>query len=534
MGSNPTRLAALGYDLGGKLTGIDAAGTANDATFGFDALGRTWQRNLTGSTDTYSFVGSTETVARISNSSGPVVTDSIVDVAGDRLGVKQGSTVNWFLPDPHGDIAASLSSTETTVVNAIRYDAYGQTIATGSAGGTAVGQANWKYQGRLDVSPAGLATPLYDAGARFYAPGTGTFTSLDSVMGSAQDPLSMNRFLYAEANPTTLIDPSGHCAGYTRAIDEGYCANVNYSIAKTGHPHGRSRSTTSGFRWRSERRNDPKSESRRVNTLSHKLSSDDVVAKTKKWVAPTWDWSSLTPEQQSGYARVHGGDALNWLQASAGTDAALSHPAAYWAADLRLSQLVMSGAFASDNPETEAFAPYVSGAMANTGVPLGDFVGFDQAQAFVGSSDTSGATAEEIALAGTVLQIYTGLGDPPISGPGELSGRPSVSGMGPEYYGDGGGARPLNLSPEGAGRRGAFNKAKRAHGVPTSMQPTRVGPNIDNRGNRVPGRTYEFDVPGVGTVIIRDDATGHTYGPRDPQNRGPHFNVEPNDHYDYG
>src|SRR5207247_7208613 len=113
-------------------------------------------------------------------------------------------------------------------------------------------------------------------------------------------------------------------------------------------------------------------------------------------------------------------------------------------------QPVMSGAFASDNPETEAFAPYVSGAMANTGVPLGDFVGFDQAQAFVGSSDTSGATAEEIALAGTVLQIYTGLGDPPISGPGELSGRPSVSGMGPEYYGDEGGARPLNLSPEGA------------------------------------------------------------------------------------
>ena len=148
MGSNPTRLAALGYDLGGKLTGIDATGTANDATFSFDALGRTWKRNLTGSTDTYSFVGSTETVARISNSSGPVVTDSIVDVAGDRLGVKQGSTVNWFLPDPHGDIAASLSSTETTVVNAIRYDAYGQTIATGSAGGTAVGQANWKYQGR--------------------------------------------------------------------------------------------------------------------------------------------------------------------------------------------------------------------------------------------------------------------------------------------------------------------------------------------------------------------------------------------------
>ena len=64
------------------------------------------------------------------------------------------------------------------------------TIGTGSAGGTAVGAANWKYQGRLDVSPSGLATPLYDMSARFYAPGLGAFTQLDSVMGGAQNPLS--------------------------------------------------------------------------------------------------------------------------------------------------------------------------------------------------------------------------------------------------------------------------------------------------------------------------------------------------------
>jgi hypothetical protein len=28
-------------------------------------------------------------------------------------------------------------------------------------------------------------------------------------MGSAQNPLSMNRFLYALANPATLVDPTG-------------------------------------------------------------------------------------------------------------------------------------------------------------------------------------------------------------------------------------------------------------------------------------------------------------------------------------
>lgn len=163
-------VTAMTYDLAGRLTSIDAAGTANDATFTLDALGRFRTRVLATSTDTYSYVGASETVARISNSAGPTISDSIVSPAGDRLGVKQGATLNWFLPDLHGSIAASLSSDETIVANAIRYDAYGQTIGTGSAGGTSVGDKHWTYQGRLDVSPAGLATPLYDMSARFYAP----------------------------------------------------------------------------------------------------------------------------------------------------------------------------------------------------------------------------------------------------------------------------------------------------------------------------------------------------------------------------
>jgi RHS repeat-associated protein len=63
---------------------------------------------------------------------------------------------------------------------------------------------------RIDLSPAGPGEPLYDMSARFYAPSLGVFTQLDTVIGSAQDPLSMNRFLYAAANPATLIDPTGH------------------------------------------------------------------------------------------------------------------------------------------------------------------------------------------------------------------------------------------------------------------------------------------------------------------------------------
>jgi hypothetical protein len=48
--------------------------------------------------------------------------------------------------------------------------------------------------------------------ARDYSPATGTFTSLDSVQGGAANPLTMNRYLYALANPATLVDPDGHAA----------------------------------------------------------------------------------------------------------------------------------------------------------------------------------------------------------------------------------------------------------------------------------------------------------------------------------
>ena len=117
------------------------------------------------------------------------------------------------------------------VTHATRYDPYGMILATGSAGGTPVAPSTWTYQGRLDVSSTG--TPLLDAGARFYAPGLSAFTQADTVMGQAQDPRSMNRFLYAEANPATLIDPDGHRA---TACDIGYdCTNGGQQVVNDVH-----------------------------------------------------------------------------------------------------------------------------------------------------------------------------------------------------------------------------------------------------------------------------------------------------------
>lgn len=86
---------------------------------------------------------------------------------------------------------------------------------------------------------------------------------------------------------------------------------------------------------------------------------------------------------------------------------------------------------------------------------------------------------------------------------------------------------PQNYSPEGAGRDGAFNQAKRDYGIPTSQQPNNVLPNIDRHGNIVPGRVYDF---GNGR-LIRDDVLGHTFSDGGYLPR--HFNGIDGRHYFY-
>jgi RHS repeat-associated protein len=129
--------------------------------------------------------------------------------------------------DLHGSVAALCTAGTTTLSDAYRYDGWGQTIATA---GTSANP--WKYRGLLGIDPSAAGDKLYDMGARDYAPGTGMFTQLDSVQGSAANPMTMNRFLYALANPATLIDPDGHHAdanigdgggGGTEPEEQNYC-----------------------------------------------------------------------------------------------------------------------------------------------------------------------------------------------------------------------------------------------------------------------------------------------------------------------
>jgi RHS repeat-associated protein len=51
---------------------------------------------------------------------------------------------------------------------------------------------------------------MYYLRARYYNPQIGRFWTMDSFEGSSQDPLSLQKYLYAADNPVNNIDPSGN------------------------------------------------------------------------------------------------------------------------------------------------------------------------------------------------------------------------------------------------------------------------------------------------------------------------------------
>ena len=86
------------------------------------------------------------------------------------------------------------------ITDSYQYDAYGEiTAKTGNTDNIYL-YTGEQYDRSLNQ---------YYLRARYYNQGVGRFTQMDSWQGKASNPTTLNKYLYADANPVMNIDPSG-------------------------------------------------------------------------------------------------------------------------------------------------------------------------------------------------------------------------------------------------------------------------------------------------------------------------------------
>jgi RHS repeat-associated protein len=226
---------SYGYTLSGALASVTPPGgsaqayTANafgqtvtapgGISYGYDALGRLATRTAGSATASFAYSGTGNAVA----SDG--TTSYSYDPAGDLIGQKTSGTAAAVLASLHGDVTGTFSpaASTTSLTASAAYSPYGSVTAHSGT------MPSLGYQGQYTDPGTGQV----DMSARWYSPGTASFTSNDTLTGSPlPSTADGNPYAYANGNPLTTTDPSGHCGGLFSLVCKVVHATVHaYSVA---------------------------------------------------------------------------------------------------------------------------------------------------------------------------------------------------------------------------------------------------------------------------------------------------------------
>ena len=121
-------------------------------------------------------------------------------IGADLISQERDGNVSVYLYDGHGSVVG-LANESGVVTDTYSYDAFGNLLkSTGST------KNCYRYCGEQFDETTGL----YYLRARYMDTSTGRFISQDSYAGSISDPISLHKYLYANANPVMYSDPSGY------------------------------------------------------------------------------------------------------------------------------------------------------------------------------------------------------------------------------------------------------------------------------------------------------------------------------------
>ena len=120
---------------------------------------------------------------------------------GDELiSQERDGKKSYYVYDGHGSVRA-LADESGKVTDKYVYDAFGNLISS-----VGITKNDFLFCGE-QFDPV---TGLYYLRARYMNPSVGRFITMDSYEGSIDDPVSLHKYLYANANPVSNSDPSGY------------------------------------------------------------------------------------------------------------------------------------------------------------------------------------------------------------------------------------------------------------------------------------------------------------------------------------
>jgi RHS repeat-associated protein len=215
------------YDVEGQLLRVTTS--TGTVTYAYDAMGKRRVRIGNGSEQNFlldeaSLTGFDQTLVAFDDSDNQLVEYHW----GDRLiSADDGRSDRFFHADASSNIRL-LTDELGTASDTIDYDAFGNVRdRTGPA------DSPYGFAGEWQEEAEGLVFLR----ARFYDPETGRFISRDPFAGNPGDPVSLHRYLYANANPVMNTDPSGQLTlvevNIAGAISAGIAA-IYYGITANG------------------------------------------------------------------------------------------------------------------------------------------------------------------------------------------------------------------------------------------------------------------------------------------------------------
>ncbi|MFF5110016.1 polymorphic toxin-type HINT domain-containing protein [Streptosporangium sp. NPDC000509] len=170
-----------------------------EATYGYDALDRMTSRTAGATQQRFTYSGLSNNLVTVADGANTTLAKYGRDPFGGLLSLQEGaSPALAVMNDLHGDVVGTFSA--TALVDSVAYDPFGEvTHRTGTA-------RTLGYQGEYTDPDTGKV----NMHARWYQPGTGTFTSRDTATLNPDPSVQANRYTYANAGPLTNTDPSGH------------------------------------------------------------------------------------------------------------------------------------------------------------------------------------------------------------------------------------------------------------------------------------------------------------------------------------